>query len=543
MPRDYYEVLGVAARRRRGDDQEGVPAARARAAPGRQRARSRGRGEVQGGRRGLRGALGRRAPPHLRRLRPRGPARPAASPRTSRASGRSPTSSARSSAPAASTPRSAARGCAAGRCRAATSRVGRRRSRSRRPRTARTVEVAYDATAPCETCHGNGAEPGTPIVTCPRCQRRGADPGRPAHALRPDGADRAVRQVRRRRPDRRAAVRRPATGAGMIVERSGACKVDVPAGIADGQRIRVTGRGHAGERGGPAGDLYVVVRVARGRALPARRRATCHRRRRGRRRWPRSARRSRCRRSTATSRSRSRPARSRARRSRSAAAACRRCGRGRTGDLRVVVNVVDPAPADAPSSATCSRSSPASLTEDNLRADEGMIAKLKRALAGLSVRLGIRVRADRAEVALAELLPVLRRRRRGARGRRRRRVRRSTRRRASCRRLDEIRALARRRAARRRAPSRCADGWERRWHEHLRPRARRRARVRPPWIDGRRRRPRDRPGRRLRRRHAPDDAAVPASCCRRAAGRRAVRLGRGHRRAGDRRGAARAWSR
>jgi len=39
-------------------------------------------------------------------------------------------------------------------------------------------------------------------------------------------------------------------------------KVDVPAGIDDGQRLRVTGRGHAGERGGPPGDLYVLVRVA-----------------------------------------------------------------------------------------------------------------------------------------------------------------------------------------------------------------------------------------------------------------------------------------
>jgi molecular chaperone DnaJ len=37
--------------------------------------------------------------------------------------------------------------------------------------------------------------------------------------------------------------------------------VDVPAGIDDGQRIRVTGRGHTGERGGPSGDLYVLVRV------------------------------------------------------------------------------------------------------------------------------------------------------------------------------------------------------------------------------------------------------------------------------------------
>jgi molecular chaperone DnaJ len=38
--------------------------------------------------------------------------------------------------------------------------------------------------------------------------------------------------------------------------------VDVPAGIADGQRIRLSGRGHAGEHGGPSGDLYVLVRVA-----------------------------------------------------------------------------------------------------------------------------------------------------------------------------------------------------------------------------------------------------------------------------------------
>jgi molecular chaperone DnaJ len=45
------------------------------------------------------------------------------------------------------------------------------------------------------------------------------------------------------------------------VARHHALQVDIPAGIADEQRIRLTGRGHAGERGGPPGDLYVLVRV------------------------------------------------------------------------------------------------------------------------------------------------------------------------------------------------------------------------------------------------------------------------------------------
>jgi molecular chaperone DnaJ len=49
-------------------------------------------------------------------------------------------------------------------------------------------------------------------------------------------------------------------GRGRTVERV-SVSVDIPAGISDGQRIRVGGRGHAGERGGPAGDLYVLVSV------------------------------------------------------------------------------------------------------------------------------------------------------------------------------------------------------------------------------------------------------------------------------------------
>ena len=49
-------------------------------------------------------------------------------------------------------------------------------------------------------------------------------------------------------------------GRGRVIK-TGSVTVEVPAGIADGQRVRISGRGHAGERGGPAGDLYVLVRV------------------------------------------------------------------------------------------------------------------------------------------------------------------------------------------------------------------------------------------------------------------------------------------
>ena len=90
--------------------------------------------------------------------------------------------------------------------------------------------------------------------------RRGPAAGGLAHALRPARAHRGLRRLRRRRPRARAAVQRlPRARAASA--RSARCASTSRPGIADGQRIRLTGRGHAGERGGPNGDLYVVVRV------------------------------------------------------------------------------------------------------------------------------------------------------------------------------------------------------------------------------------------------------------------------------------------
>jgi molecular chaperone DnaJ len=122
-----------------------------------------------------------------------------------------------------------------------------------------TVDVEYEAVAACERCHGNGAEPGTPIQTCNRCggsgELRSTMRSAFGHVVRAHLCDACGGEGK--------LPRTPCTrckGGGREARRV-RLAVDVPPGIADDQRIRLTGRGHAGERGGPAGDLYVVVRV------------------------------------------------------------------------------------------------------------------------------------------------------------------------------------------------------------------------------------------------------------------------------------------
>ena len=240
------------------------------------------------------------------------------------------------------------------------------------------VEVSYDARSRCHTCHGNGAKPGTPIETCPRCQGSGQ-----LQAVSRTAFGQLVRSAvcdvcggDGRRP------RDPCDecgGDGMIVERR-RVEVGVPPGIADGQRIHVSARGHAGERGGPNGDLYVVVRVAEDERflrdgsdlvtvvdvpaplaalgttvevptldgpIPVEVKAGTQ---------PGE---------TITLGGRGMPP----------------LRRGRTGDLRVVVNVTIPRRLTGEQRDLLERFAD-SLTDDNARADEGMIAKLRRVLAG-----------------------------------------------------------------------------------------------------------------------------------------------------------------
>jgi molecular chaperone DnaJ len=122
-----------------------------------------------------------------------------------------------------------------------------------------SAEVSYEAVSVCEHCHGNGAEPGTPIETCPTC--RGTGQLRTV-ARTPFGQVMRTTVCDTCQGDGRVPKEpcRECRGRGRRVERS-KVSVEIPAGIADGQRIRIAGRGHAGERGGPPGDLYVLVRI------------------------------------------------------------------------------------------------------------------------------------------------------------------------------------------------------------------------------------------------------------------------------------------
>jgi molecular chaperone DnaJ len=119
------------------------------------------------------------------------------------------------------------------------------------------IDVQYEAVDRCERCRGNGAEPGTPIRTCDRCHGNGVlqavsrTPfGQIARTVSCDvcGGDGKVAEKRCTRCE----------GRGREVQ-THVVSVDIPAGISDGQRIRVAGRGHAGDAGGPSGDLFVHV--------------------------------------------------------------------------------------------------------------------------------------------------------------------------------------------------------------------------------------------------------------------------------------------
>ena len=117
-----------------------------------------------------------------------------------------------------------------------------------------TVNVASGTR--CSTCGGSGSRPGSAPVTCPRCNGMGVlNDNQGMFSLSspcPDCQGRGTRVVD---PC-------PACKGTGLEQRQRQVKVRIPAGVEDGQRIRVKGRGEPGANNGPAGDLYVVVHVA-----------------------------------------------------------------------------------------------------------------------------------------------------------------------------------------------------------------------------------------------------------------------------------------
>src|SRR2546421_3758485 len=115
--------------------------------------------------------------------------------------------------------------------------------------------VRFRADATCHPCHGSGAAPGTSPETCPQCRGTGS--------IAVDQGPFSFSQVCPTCGGRGQVIPMPCpTCHGRGVEgRTREVKVRVPAGVSDGQRIRVKGRGAAGANGGPPGDLYVVVHV------------------------------------------------------------------------------------------------------------------------------------------------------------------------------------------------------------------------------------------------------------------------------------------
>jgi molecular chaperone DnaJ len=108
----------------------------------------------------------------------------------------------------------------------------------------------------CEACGGSGAEAGTKAETCTTCSGAGK--------VR---ASQGFFTIERTCPSCRGAGKfirnpcKPCKGAGLV-QKERTLQVDVPAGVEEGTRIRLSGEGQAGTNGGPAGDLYIFVALA-----------------------------------------------------------------------------------------------------------------------------------------------------------------------------------------------------------------------------------------------------------------------------------------
>lgn len=116
--------------------------------------------------------------------------------------------------------------------------------------------ITVPASSTCDECNGSGAEGGAEPQTCPTCSGMGK--------VR---AQQGFFTVERTCPTCSGAgqiVKNPCKGCGGAgrVQKEKALSVNIPAGVETGTRIRLSGEGEAGLRGGPSGDLYIFIEVA-----------------------------------------------------------------------------------------------------------------------------------------------------------------------------------------------------------------------------------------------------------------------------------------
>ena len=118
-----------------------------------------------------------------------------------------------------------------------------------------TTRVGVPVEESCGGCRGSGAAPGTAPRTCPECGGRGVQSRDQGFFALSTPCSRCGGEGR--------IIEKPCPVCGGVgrVRRTRQVKVRIPAGARDGMRVRVPGRGSAGKKGGPAGDLYVVTRV------------------------------------------------------------------------------------------------------------------------------------------------------------------------------------------------------------------------------------------------------------------------------------------
>jgi molecular chaperone DnaJ len=117
------------------------------------------------------------------------------------------------------------------------------------------IPVSVPLSAPCPTCHGTGAKPGTQPTICSRCQGRGVE-------AESQGLF-SITQPCRQCGGTGTEIKDPCptcdgSGRTRQVKRY---RVNIPAGVREGSRVRLAGKGEAGPRGGASGDLYVVTHV------------------------------------------------------------------------------------------------------------------------------------------------------------------------------------------------------------------------------------------------------------------------------------------